>query len=539
MSRNDGFTRTQVLIALAIAEGILTMVLAFIFLFPKPYVMSWGETIDRRESYVYVEGQTITQEDLETIASIKTLRHLSMTNCNVAECRLPELKFASRDLYSVDLSGTEGLWDLSFLSNLQAEELTLSGCKGIDDLSVLNLDVLEDLDVSNTEVSDLSPLAGSQLMTIKFAHTNVSDLSPLASMGSLWEVDGSYTKVSSLEPVAQVNGVWRIRFDGCPIAEFPSSLAASYMDEVSLAHTQIKDLSGLAGVRGPIELNIAGNPQITDLSWVDEEMCESLEKLNVSMTGLTADDLGWLRSCPKMEELTLDGIKLGNLDMCRNMHDLSLISAVGCGLTDVSGIKGCSELEAILLGYNRVTDLSDLPRPADDWPTMEVDLSHNGLTSLDGLPAGSYRFLLLHGNNLDYTRKMLQGIDCYSTVVSWGEGIEKSALTDDDRFSDVYLLDCPPSEFEWVDKAFGYYQLTRITTDELLYRLRSDGFPYSVFGDYSGYVEYAESRGDGDADAGERIVEGETAKDDAEAEDEATSEETTADKTAGAPDGKE
>ena len=539
MSKNGGFTRTQVLIVLAIAEGILTAILAVIFLFPKPYAMSWGEEIDRRENYVYVENQTLTQKDLETIASIKTLRYLRLTDCNVAECRLPELRFASRELRDVDLSGTEGLWDLSFLSNLQAERLTLSRCKGIEDLSVLNFGVLENLDVSNTAVSDLSPLAGSQLMSIDFSHTNVSDLTPLTSMNDLWEVDGSYTKVSSLEPLAQNRGIWRIHFDGCPITEFPSNLAASYMDEVSLAHTQITDLSGLAGVRGPSELNIAGNPQITDLSWVDEDMCESLDKLNVGMTGLTADDLGWLRSCPNLRELTLDGIELGNLDMCRAMHNLSSISALGCGLTDVSGIKNCSELEGILLGYNHVTDLTDLPRPSDEWPSMEVDLSHNGLTSLDGLPAGSYRCLLLHGNNLDYTRKMLQGVDCYSTIVSWGEGIEKSVLTDSYRFSDVYLLDCPPSEFGTVDKAFGSFQLTRITKDELLYRLRNDGFSYSVYGDYKGYVEYAESRGDGDADAGEKLAEGTADKDQTKAEGEAATEEVAKDETAVSPDDKE
>ena len=92
---------------------------------------------------------------------------------------------------------------------------------------------------------------------------------------------------------------------------------------------------------------------------------------------------------------------------------------------------------------------------------------------------------------------------------------------------------------QYRDKAFGYYQLTRITTDELLYRLRSDGFPYSVFGDYSGYVEYAESRGDGDADVGEQLAEGTADEDQAKVEDEAAVEEAAQDETADSPDDKE
>ena len=168
MLGNERFSKTHLLIVLALAEGILTAVLAVHFLFPKPYTMSWGDEIDRRENYLYLDGKTLTQEDLEAIASIKTLRSLSLTNCNVAECNLPKIRFDAKVLDEVDLSGTKGLWDLSFLSSLPAPNLSLAGCENVSSIAALNWEVLTDLDISNTAVSDLSPAAHSKLRRFYF-----------------------------------------------------------------------------------------------------------------------------------------------------------------------------------------------------------------------------------------------------------------------------------------------------------------------------------------------------------------------------------
>ena len=503
MARGGIDKKSWVLIGIFVAVGVINLVLAVIMLFPKPYTMSWGEEIDRRETYLRVEGKTFTQDDLEAVASIRTLKSLTLKDCNVAECRLPDLRFASRGLYELELVNVKGLWDLSFLSNVPVEYLTLRDCTQVDDLSTINLDELTELDISGTSVSDLSPLAGSKIWTLSFARTKVSDISPLAEMRSLRHVDGSDTQASSLDAVMGIDMPSGLDFAGCPIEKLPDDLDLTYTYELDLSRTKIRDFSVLGDCRGFTRLDLAGNPQLEDMSWLDDESLASLKRLNLAGTGLEKDDLAFLRKCPHLEELYLDGIALGDLTAIGELRELTYLSAVGCDLEDVSGIKRLPEIETLLLGYNHITDLSGLPAPNDEWAEMVLDLSHNGLTSLKGLPAGAYRLLLLQGNDIDYATTLSPKIDSYMIIASWNDSVEKSALSEYGCFSVLYVPDYPEDRGGVAPDGFSSYQFVRTNPDQVLYALLNDGFDYSLYTDFEWYVAYAASQGDGNAENGE------------------------------------
>ena len=493
MRATNGTTRQRVLTTLALINGVVMFALAFVLLRPKPQTMSWGEEIPSRESYVYVRDQTLTPDDLEHIASIKTMRSLHLQDCDLSECPLRGLTFASKELSSVDLTGCTGLWDLSFLSDLTVDDLCLADCADVDDLSLINLDGLYDLDVSGTSVDDLSPLSGSDLRVLSFARTEVSDIAPLAQMENLYSVDGSDTLVASLDALAGNEHLARVGFDGCPITEVAKPFAATYLSEVSLSRIQASDLSGLSGCKGLRTLSLGGNPQITDLSWLNEANYETLYKVDLAFTGLAARQIDWLRSCENLQELTVDGIELGNLDAFRKMRKLTFLSALACGVTDVSGLRGCPELETVLLGFNSIENARDIPVPDAEWPEMVLDLSYNQINSLADVPATSYRALLLQGNDLGSSERVPAALEANVTVVSWYQGVEKSPLRSFDRFSRVYMLGCPTSEYGTVDKAFSSFALDRVGEDELWYLLRTDGLDYYLGVDFGWYADYAEA----------------------------------------------
>lgn len=495
--------KSWVLIGIAVAIGIANVVLAAIMLFPKPYRTSWGEEIDRRDTYLHIEGQTFTQDDLEAIASIRTLKSLTLEDCNVAECRLPDLKFASRGMYELEFINVAGLWDLSFLSNVSVDHLVLTDCVQVDDLSTINLDKLTELDISGTSVADLSPLAGSSIWQLSFARTKVSDITPLAKVRDLRHIDGSDTQVSSLDAISEFVMPSSIDFSGCPIEELPEDLDLSYTYELDLSRTKIRDFSVLGNCIGLVRLDLAGNPQLEDLSWLDDESIRSLERLNLAGTGLEKDDLAFLHKCTELEELYLDGIDLGDLNTLGELRNLTYLSAVGCNLGDVSGIRGLPEIETLLVGYNHIADLSGLPEPNTEWQEMILDLSHNGLTSLKGLPAGAYRLLLLQGNDIDYATTLSPRVDSYMVVTSWNDSIEKSALSQYGRFSKLYVLGYPAERGDEPADGFSSYQFVPTNPDQVLYALENDGFDYSLYVDFEWYVIYAESQGDGNAENGE------------------------------------
>ena len=483
--------RRNTVITLVLVMGIatITSILAAVMLSMGSYTTSWGEKIRRNERYLTIEDQTFTQEDLEHVAGLRHLRSLELKNCNIAECRLPELTFASKDLYSLSFEGT-GLWDTSFLGDVKVEELDLTDCKGVESIANLSWDTLDELHVDGTAVSDLSPVKGSELWELTFSRTEVADVSPLATAERLDRVNGSYTKVRSIDALAGMDGLYEMRFDGCPIEDIQGPFASTYLRIISLANTNVRDLSAFSACERISELNLGGCRRIKDMSWMNPQVKEGLTNLNLAQTKIPVDELGWIASCKKLEKLTLDGIELEDLSICRELQNLTCLSAVNCGLTDVSDIKHFTTLESLLLGYNNIQDLADIPYPVTDYPTMELDLSHNQLTSLADLPKGAYRLLLLQGNDPEVIQTMPAEVESYVVAATWFEGVETSPLKDFAQFSHVYLLDCPPEKVQTLTSIFYEHRLGRVSEEQLLELLATNDLEYWMDTDFSWYATY-------------------------------------------------
>ena len=462
---------------------------------------SWGEEIANNDWYVYVNGETLTPDDLDNIARMKRLESLTLIDCNVAECRLSRLTFASKKLRDIDLSGTEGLWDYSFLAGCELDRLNLTNCTTFDDLALLDYDELRDLNIEGTAVTDLSPLAGTDIGSLCFAHTAVSDVSPLAKMEELWDVDGSYTQVSSLDVLAQRDYLYGLCFDGCPIEQMSTSFAATGLSRLSLANTPVSDLSGLSECDELDELNLSGCVNMQSMEWLRRGNYETLTSLRLNGCPLSKEDVSWVASCTSLETLGLSGIELGNLDFCKGLTELQMLEVVGCGLTDVSGISGCTQLELMLLGYNRIADVSVLPINEEEWTTVILDLSHNGLESVAKMPKGEYRLIMLHGNDPDIGRTVPAGVSSYDVVVPWFAGIDDSRLAKYDNFSYLYLLDCPLDQRGHVTNALGSYRTSYATEEELWQLLLDDDLGYHHYTDFSAYVDYARAQ---QAEAGDQ-----------------------------------
>jgi len=461
-------------VAACFAIGLVTLVVTFLVMTHRTHTMSWGEEILKTEHYVWIEGETLTQEDLEFIAGIRQLRTLELINCNVAECRLPELTFASKKLYRLELDGTKGLWDLSFLADLPIESLSLVDCPGVSEIPQLNWDTVRELKIDGTDVEDLSPLVGKELEILSFAHTDVSDISALAGMDALWEVDGSYTNVRSLDALTGLDRIWGLCFDGCPIRSLKEPFSTWRLYEVSLADTPVKDLSGLKGCDSLRTLDVGGCKRLSDLSWLDRANYETLTILDVSGTKLTMDDLGWLGSAKSLEELTLDGIALDNLDFCRRLPELRLLSCVGCGITNLAGLSRCEKLETVLLAHNELESLEGLPTLDDEWPSLLLDVSHNQLKSVRDLPKGPYRMLLLQGNATDIGRTLGPDIVAECVSVPWFAGIDDTRLANRDDIYYLYLTECPEEEVSKLDIALGAWRYRRVSENELLQLIEDD-----------------------------------------------------------------
>ena len=118
-----------------------------------------------------------------------------------------------------DLAPNQHAHQLIHLQRFPGLRLLSVSQTDISDLSPLaGLSALQSLDCSYTRVSDLGPLAGlSALQSLDCSYTQVSDLGPLAGLSALQWLNCSYTRVSDLGPLAGLSALQSLDCNGTQV----------------------------------------------------------------------------------------------------------------------------------------------------------------------------------------------------------------------------------------------------------------------------------------------------------------------------------
>lgn len=455
----------------------------------KSAELSWGTKIDADDTTVYAINKTVTAADWEIIGSHESLHTLSLEGCDLSACDFAATvaQGGLGELQKLDVSGATGLDDYSFLADMPLTNIDLSGCTGFDDLTLLNTSKLSLLDVSGTAVSDLTPIAEAPLLYLSFADTTVDSIEPLAEANKLDILNGARTQVSDLTPLAGLESLDSINFSGCKLAKLPAPLSALSLEKVYLADTGISQIKMLGDCTRLKELDLSGNPQLKDLSPVNEQNFETLTYLNLGQTGISSDDLAWISQCPNLAELRLDGVALPDLALCEGLENLKRLSAVGCGIEDITALSGCRKLEVALLACNKITDASPLSSMNLSSDAI-VELSFNELATVEGLADGAYRAVMLYGNDKGVAVTVPPKADSHITVIPWFEGMAEDSKVGDyhGRF---FLVDCPKNQQLKTKDALKGCTVTFITADELVELYATNGFGYKLDADYSYFLK--------------------------------------------------
>ena len=122
-------------------------------------------------------------ENCPNLADLTGLTTTNLTRIVLTGSTVPDLSsLEGAPLISADFSKCTLLNDLKALAQCPLEELTLAGCSRISMVYALKGLPLKKLDISNTAVSDLTPLTYLPLETLNLANAkNVMDLSPLVN----------------------------------------------------------------------------------------------------------------------------------------------------------------------------------------------------------------------------------------------------------------------------------------------------------------------------------------------------------------------
>ena len=193
------------------------------------------------------------------------LRHLP----NATEKPLAERLTAGTDgRLELDLSDT-GVSDLRPLAGMPLGNLKLNECRNVRDISPLRGIAFSSLSLKHTAVTDLSPLADSTtLSTLDLSHTPASDLRPLAKLPLRW--------------LSLAQGEAR---DLTPLSKLP-------IEHLDLENARgVGSLAALAGT--PLTFLSCTQTNVTDFSPLGK-----LQLRTLRLHDCTVGNLGFLRAMP-------------------------------------------------------------------------------------------------------------------------------------------------------------------------------------------------------------------------------------------------
>lgn len=171
---------------------------------------------------------------------------------------------------------------------------------------VADLATLQSLVLSNTRVSDLSPLTAlSNLGHIMLDGSIVCDLAPLASTKELYRLWLQNTQVADLAPLAALNYLYELRLDNTQVRELSPLAELQHLHYLSLQRTQISDLSPLTKNKN-LRLLELQNSMVSDLGPLAP--LTRLRRLMLNRTRVTD-----LRPINSMTELGVDRVNSAGL----------------------------------------------------------------------------------------------------------------------------------------------------------------------------------------------------------------------------------
>jgi hypothetical protein len=245
-------------------------------------------------------NELVTDEWLQRVANVATLRRLDLSNCAIQGAGLKHIA-GLRGLRELNLTLTpvndSALQHLGGLSELRVLGLASTQCTGTGFVHLKELRKLESVNFHFTPLNDAGLQAISQVPIadrLWFAHTHFTDegAKSLAALTSLKRCGiGSQEKNSSGEAVA--------------------ALVKLPLEDLALLDNQATPL-GLAHAAKIVtlrRLDVSYAPTVGDESLKLLAGLRHLEELKIGSAQLTDDGLQALAACKPLKKLSLEGVK--------------------------------------------------------------------------------------------------------------------------------------------------------------------------------------------------------------------------------------
>ena len=255
------------------------------------------------------------------------------------------------------------------------QSLNLNNTSVADLAPLAQLSRLQWLDLEKTSVADLAPLAQlSRLQVLILENTPVADLAPLANLPQLQVLILNNTGVADLAPLANLPKLQWLNLKNTPVADLAPLANLPKLQLLNLKNTPVADLAPLANLPKLQLLNL-NNSAVMDLAPLAQ--LPQLQVLYLINTDVA--DLAPLADLPQLQVLSLSNTGVSNLAPLAQLPQLQLLNLINTDVADLAPLALLSQLQWLNLNNTSVADLAPL---ADLTQLQWLDLEKTSVADL-------------------------------------------------------------------------------------------------------------------------------------------------------------
>ena len=165
------------------------------------------------------------------------------------------------------LTSLTGCEQMIYLKKVIAARNALTGIEGI-----MNCSGIETLDVSNNQISELSPLQNSftSLKNLNISDNLISEIEPLSVCTSLENLNADNNEINSLSPLEGCSKLTNIMAGNNALTDLSGLTGKPELNAVMVDHNQIQSLAPLKGSIKELHYLDIGCNNITDINPISE-----------------------------------------------------------------------------------------------------------------------------------------------------------------------------------------------------------------------------------------------------------------------------
>lgn len=360
---------------------------------------------------LYLDNNPLS--DLSTLCCLSNLTSLSLKGIDISPAQLEALsKSLPNCAIHTDASADKDQ-DISFggtTFKADVTELDLSGM-GLRDISALSAcQQLVKLNLADNQISDLSTLMNlPRLEWLDVSGNQVTDLRPLMGIASLSYVDASDNSINSTAALSMMNGLKELYLDNNPIRDFSGLRKVKSLEVLGLSGTGLtdEDLDYLKSITLLTDLNLEENEALTG------EAVDALQQ-RLATCNIHRSQLAY--------SIDIDGHPV--------LSTATELSLSGTGIEDISALSQIPALEKVDLSRNSISNLYILQLTNSRFTIRELNLSGNLIEDITPLASLTAVEVLDLSNNQISSELPLMNLKSLKTLYLGGNLLTERQIDD-------------------------------------------------------------------------------------------------------------